>query len=99
MLTRKAQQEAAQAAFQELFEQEYIAANPASLAHIGQALGRFPSGVTLRVEARCELIGSNGLGMFDCRILLAGDTVATARVSVFEPPEGADLFAGPANES
>jgi predicted hotdog family 3-hydroxylacyl-ACP dehydratase len=59
----------------------------------------FPSGVTLRVEARCELIGSNGLGMFDCRILLGGDTVATARVSVFEPPEGADLFAGPAGES
>lgn len=59
----------------------------------------FPSGVSLRVEARCELIGSNGLGVFDCRIVMDGDTVATARVSVFEPPEGADPLAGPSGDS
>lgn len=59
----------------------------------------FPGGATLRVEARCELIGSNGLGMFDCRIVMDGDTVATARVSVFEPPEGADPLAGPTGDS
>lgn len=59
----------------------------------------FPSGVTLRVETRCELIGSNGLGMFDCRILLGVDTVATGRLSVFEPPEGADVYAGPTEDS
>lgn len=51
----------------------------------------FPAGATLRVEARCELIGDNGLGMFDCRIVLAGEEVARAQVSVFESPEGAAL--------
>lgn len=51
----------------------------------------FPGGARLRVEARCELMGDNGLGVFDCRILLAGDEVATAKLSVFDPPEGAVL--------
>jgi predicted hotdog family 3-hydroxylacyl-ACP dehydratase len=59
----------------------------------------FPCGATLRVEVRCEFIGLNGLGMFEGRILLDGDAVATARVSVFEPPEGTDPYAGPAGES
>ena len=47
----------------------------------------FPCGATLRVETRCELIGSNGLGQFDCRIMLDGTRVATARLSVFEPDD------------
>ena len=45
----------------------------------------FDSGKTLRIEARCEFISDNGLGMFDCRILLGADILATARISVFEP--------------
>lgn len=45
----------------------------------------FAAGSCLRVEAHCELMGENGLGMFACRIL-AGDTeLAVANVSVFEP--------------
>lgn len=45
----------------------------------------FAAGTCLRVEAQCELMGENGLGMFACRIL-AGDTeLAVANVSVFEP--------------
>ncbi len=49
----------------------------------------FAGGSTLRVEVRCELIGDNGLGQFDCRIHGAdGALLATALVSVFEPPEG-----------
>ena len=56
----------------------------------------FAGGSTLRIEARCELIGDNGLGQFDCRIHGAdGALLATALVSVFEPPEGAaDAGAG-----
>jgi predicted hotdog family 3-hydroxylacyl-ACP dehydratase len=53
----------------------------------------FPGGATLRVEARCEIMGDNGLGMFDCRIFLGDDALASARVSVFEPPEGSDILA------
>ncbi|ODT37250.1 MAG: hypothetical protein ABS55_03785 [Lautropia sp. SCN 70-15] len=47
----------------------------------------FAGGSTLRVEARCELIGDNGLGQFDCCISTQeGEVLATAMVSVFEPP-------------
>jgi len=47
----------------------------------------FRGGSTLRVEARCELMADNGLGMFDCRIFLEGVEVASARLSVFEPDD------------
>ena len=48
----------------------------------------FPSGSVLRVEAHCELVGDNGLGLFDCRVLMDGREVAVARISVIDPPEG-----------
>ena len=40
-----------------------------------------------RVVPARELLGDNGLGMFRCRILEDGDELATANVSVFEPPD------------
>jgi predicted hotdog family 3-hydroxylacyl-ACP dehydratase len=52
----------------------------------------FPCGALLRVEARCELMADNGLGQFDCSIALDGTELATARISVFDPPEGADFL-------
>jgi predicted hotdog family 3-hydroxylacyl-ACP dehydratase len=58
----------------------------------------FAAGAQLRVSARCELIGANGLGMFDCRIEHAGRELATARLSVYEPPEGADSTPGATQE-
>lgn len=51
----------------------------------------FPAGARLRVEAVCELMGDNGLGVFDCRIHMDGTEVATARISVFDPPDGTVL--------
>jgi predicted hotdog family 3-hydroxylacyl-ACP dehydratase len=48
----------------------------------------FPCGATLRIKARCEIMGDNGLGMFDCRVEMDGREVANARVSVFEPGDG-----------
>lgn len=45
----------------------------------------FAAGTCLRVEARCELLGENGLGMFACRILAGDIELAVANVSVFEP--------------
>lgn len=50
---------------------------------------RFRIGERLRIEATRELVADNGLGMFSCRILIEGRVVATANLSVFEPPEGA----------
>ena len=54
----------------------------------------FAAGAALRVSAQCELVGENGLGMFECRIEHAGRELATARLSVYEPPAGADAATG-----
>lgn len=49
----------------------------------------FAPGTRLTVSVRCELMGDNGLGMFDCRIEADGEKeLATARISVFEPGDG-----------
>ncbi|NML42588.1 hotdog family protein [Ramlibacter sp. G-1-2-2] len=56
----------------------------------------FPSGAKLRVEARVELVATNGLGQFDCRIRMNGEEVAGARISVLDPPEGSKLLGGTA---
>lgn len=57
--------------------------------------GHFARGLTLRVEARREILGDNGLGVFACRILDGEDELATAHVSVFEPTDaGAFLQQG-----
>jgi predicted hotdog family 3-hydroxylacyl-ACP dehydratase len=45
----------------------------------------FTPGSCLRVEAQCELMGENGLGMFACRILAGDGELAVANVSVYEP--------------
>jgi predicted hotdog family 3-hydroxylacyl-ACP dehydratase len=58
----------------------------------------FASGATQRVEARCELIAANGLGQFDCRIALDGRELAVARISVLDPPDGADALLKPGAE-
>jgi predicted hotdog family 3-hydroxylacyl-ACP dehydratase len=52
----------------------------------------FASGSTLRVEAHCELVGGNGLGQFDCRVMQEGRVLAASRISVLDPPEGTDLL-------
>ena len=52
----------------------------------------FPIGATLRVQAHCELSGDNGLGLFDCRITLAGAVLAEAKISVLEPEDATALL-------
>ncbi len=54
----------------------------------------FAIGVQLRIEANCELFADNGLGMFACRILDGDDVLATANLSVFEPPDSAVYLEG-----
>lgn len=51
------------------------------------AVAHFAAGSTLQVEARCEMLGDNGLGMFACRLLDGDQEIAVANVSVFEPPD------------
>lgn len=47
----------------------------------------FPSGSRLRVQARRELLGDNGLALFACRILAGEEEWAVANVSVYEPAD------------
>ena len=51
------------------------------------ALPAFEVGAELRVFAQCELMGDNGLGLFDCRIERDGRVLASGRLSVFEPQD------------
>jgi predicted hotdog family 3-hydroxylacyl-ACP dehydratase len=48
---------------------------------------RLAFGLRLRIEARRELFGDNGLGLFACRLLDGDEEIAAANVSVFEPPD------------
>jgi len=54
----------------------------------------FAAGSVLRIEVQQEFVGDNGLGMFACRILQQGDEVATARLSIYEPEDGASILKG-----
>ncbi|MDE2406762.1 MAG: hotdog family protein [Xanthomonadaceae bacterium] len=47
----------------------------------------FASGWLLQVEARREIMGDNGLGVFACRIVCESRELAQANVSVFEPSD------------
>ena len=55
----------------------------------------FDFDIPYRIEARCELFGDNGLGMFACRILDGMDVIASANVSVFEPPDATAFLESP----
>ena len=46
--------------------------------------------MVLEVQVRSELIGENGLGMFECQIRQQGSeqVLAQARISVYEPEDG-----------
>ena len=52
----------------------------------------FKAGERLRIEVRRQFWAENGLGQFDCRIAMDGETVATAALTVFEPPDGSEAL-------
>ena len=54
----------------------------------------FAIGAQLRIEARRELFGDNGMGLFSCRILEGEVELARAQVSVFEPPDPTAFLEG-----
>ena len=55
---------------------------------------RFAAGALLTIEASC-LLQDGGMASFDCRILLAGEECAQARLSTYQPSPGelSDLLA------
>lgn len=56
--------------------------------------GHFERGLVLRIEARREVMGDNGLGVFACRISDRGEELAAALVSVFEPADASAFLQG-----
>ncbi|HGY5996610.1 TPA: thioester dehydrase, partial [Aeromonas hydrophila] len=54
----------------------------------------FAAGSLLTIEACC-LLQDGGMASFDCRILLAGEECAQARLSTYQPSPGelSDLLA------
>lgn len=57
-------------------------------------LQHFAFGSRLRIEVKREIFGDNGLGMFACRLFQAGEEVASANLSVFEPRDAAAFLEG-----
>lgn len=75
--------------------------------HIGFLLGTrrytcsrplFLAGETLRIVATRTLCGGDGLGQFECRILIGGETVAEAALTVFSPADAETFLKGKNNE-
>lgn len=58
----------------------------------------FQPGERLRISVGCQFMADNGLGQFDCRIELAGERVAEAALTVFEPPNAEDFLSGSRND-
>lgn len=54
---------------------------------------RFYPGETLRINVEQTFQADNGLGSFDCTIDIAGERVAEASLTVFEPPN-VDVYLG-----
>lgn len=54
----------------------------------------FERGRVLRIEARREVMGDNGLGVFACRIRDGEEELAAALVSVFEPADAGIFLQG-----
>lgn len=54
----------------------------------------FAFGTRLRIEVKREIFGDNGLGMFVCRLFDAGEEIACANLSVFEPRDPAAFLEG-----
>lgn len=48
---------------------------------------RFMQGETLRIEVAQVLWGETGLAQFDCRILVGGEEVVKAALTLFQPPD------------
>jgi len=50
-------------------------------------------GSTLRIEACCDFVADNGLGMFSCSARRGEALVARAQISVFEPENHTEVLA------
>ncbi len=53
---------------------------------------RFARGEVLRVDVHRQFHADNGIGQFDCRIVLNGQAIATATLTVLEPTNAAEFL-------
>ncbi|HEY4081795.1 MAG TPA: hotdog family protein [Burkholderiaceae bacterium] len=58
----------------------------------------FAAGERLRIVVQREFQADNGLGQFDCRIEIDGETVASAKLTVFGPPDPTAFLKGEGHE-
>ena len=59
---------------------------------------RFLCGELLLVEVRRRFQSDDGLGQFDCQILIGDERVASATLTVFEPADASKVLQGKAHE-
>ncbi len=50
-------------------------------------LSHFTQGAVLRVKATKVVMDESGLSVFDCQISMDGQTLVTANLNVFQPPQ------------
>jgi len=58
----------------------------------------FRAGERLRIDVQRQYWTEEGMSQFDCAIAIAGETVATAALTVFQPPGAEVLRKGDADE-
>jgi predicted hotdog family 3-hydroxylacyl-ACP dehydratase len=58
----------------------------------------FAAGERLHISVQREFQADNGLGQFDCRIEIEGQTVASAKLTVFGPPDPTAFLKGEGHE-
>ena len=58
----------------------------------------FSAGEKLRISVQREFQADNGLGQFDCRIEIEGENVASAKLTVFGPPDPTAFLKGENND-
>ncbi|WP_255989062.1 hotdog family protein [Chitinolyticbacter albus] len=56
--------------------------------------GGFLPGETLHIHVHRQFQADNGLGQFDCRIEIAGECIASAALTVFEPDDATQFLQG-----
>lgn len=59
---------------------------------------RFALGDNLQVGVHRQFQADNGIGQFDCQIVIDGQTVARATLTVFEPTSADDFLMGQTSE-
>lgn len=66
--------------------------------HYASSVSEFTAGQILQISIHRAFQANNGLGQFDCRIVIHGQEVATAALTVFEPLDANEFLKGQGHE-